>query len=371
MRRCLADRCVATLTQEVLVDVIRNAPFTDSSDLGSSLARLVVGSPGADAAAAFGLWLSGRLHCAIWLAHVCPAAEPAPAPDLLADAADQTVAYAAEWQRRLQNLRGYAPPGADVDAQLLHGSAAGALSHLGPSSSCCTRTTPHAPFVTEPTRSLREASRAHADTLVARRRARPSSRRSTSARGDDPASGARHPQRGCAVTGYAKDALVTTQWVHDPVQRDLPGPETLAILLGDRGISSRETIMLLHGDRTTGRRGGPPPGIAGQEVAMTRRRAAHSGWAPRTSRPSRRRAGARWHSSFRSCRLRDPCVPPMPQARSRRRVRANCRFSAGRLIWITLGMLTTGADHGWADTSSGGTGMGFYLLLGPSSASGS
>jgi thiosulfate/3-mercaptopyruvate sulfurtransferase len=88
------------------------------------------------------------------------------------------------------------------------------------------------------------------------------------------------------VTGYAKDALVTTQWVHDhldtddvrivevderpalyadghvpgaigldwradlndPVQRDLPAPEALARLLGDRGISSRDTIVL-YGDR--------------------------------------------------------------------------------------------------------------------------
>jgi thiosulfate/3-mercaptopyruvate sulfurtransferase len=87
------------------------------------------------------------------------------------------------------------------------------------------------------------------------------------------------------VTAYAKDALVTTQWVHDhldadgvriievderpalyadghvpgavgldwradlndPVRRDLPAPEPLANLLGDRGISSRDTIVL-YGD---------------------------------------------------------------------------------------------------------------------------
>jgi nucleotide-binding universal stress UspA family protein len=210
------------------------------------------GSRGADAAAAFGLWLSGRLPCAVRLAHVCPAAEPAPAPDLLVGAADQTVAYTAEWQRRLQNLRVYAPPGADISAQLLHGGAAGALidfasqtaadlilvgSHgIGPlrgallgsvssqllSHAPCSvmifrengalepasharsvvvgidgspasrralefaatiavalaaelvllhAYDPHAPFVTEPSRALREMSRAHARAIVAEARA--------------------------------------------------------------------------------------------------------------------------------------------------------------------------------------------------------
>lgn len=37
-------------------------------------------------------------------------------------------------------------------------------------------------------------------------------------------------------------------------------------------------------------------------------------------------------------------------------------FGGYGFLWITLGMLTIGADHGWADTSSS-TGMGFYLIV--------
>jgi hypothetical protein len=37
-------------------------------------------------------------------------------------------------------------------------------------------------------------------------------------------------------------------------------------------------------------------------------------------------------------------------------------FGGYGFLWITLGMLTVGSDHGWANASSA-TGMGFYLLL--------
>lgn len=37
-------------------------------------------------------------------------------------------------------------------------------------------------------------------------------------------------------------------------------------------------------------------------------------------------------------------------------------FGGYGFLWITLGMLTIGADHGWADRSSS-TGMGFYLIV--------
>ena len=97
---------------------------------GPVLSRLLVGydgSAGADAAAAFGLWLAATAGCRTTLAHVVPSRDAGTSPELLPALADQTVAYEAEWQRRLESLRDYAADGAAVDCRLIPGTPSGAL----------------------------------------------------------------------------------------------------------------------------------------------------------------------------------------------------------------------------------------------------
>lgn len=85
------------------------------------------GSDGADAAAAFGLWLAAKAGCRMTLAHVVPSRDAGASADLLPAGADQALAYQAEWQRRLENLRDYAAEDAAVDCRIVSGTPAGAL----------------------------------------------------------------------------------------------------------------------------------------------------------------------------------------------------------------------------------------------------
>jgi nucleotide-binding universal stress UspA family protein len=97
---------------------------------GVRVARLLVGydgSDGANAAAAFGLWLAGKTGCQATLVHAGPTPETAPSADLLPAAAEQVVAYEREWRWRLENLREYAADDAVVDCRVVRGSPAGAL----------------------------------------------------------------------------------------------------------------------------------------------------------------------------------------------------------------------------------------------------
>lgn len=97
---------------------------------GRRLARLVVGydgSDGANAAAAFGLWLAGKSGCEATIVHAGPAPESAPSADLLPAAAEQVVASEREWDWRLGNLREYAADDAVVECRVVRGSPAGAL----------------------------------------------------------------------------------------------------------------------------------------------------------------------------------------------------------------------------------------------------
>lgn len=94
------------------------------------LGRLVVaydGSDGADAAAAFGLWLAGKAGSAVTVVHASPAPEAAPSAGLLPGAAEQVVADEREWRRRMRNLREYAGPHAVVETRVVRGQPAGAI----------------------------------------------------------------------------------------------------------------------------------------------------------------------------------------------------------------------------------------------------
>ena len=94
------------------------------------LSRLVVGydgSDGANAAAAFALWLAGKAGCEATLVHAGPAPEAAPSADVMAAGADQAVAYEREWRGRLETLREYGAAEAALDCRVVHGNAAGAL----------------------------------------------------------------------------------------------------------------------------------------------------------------------------------------------------------------------------------------------------
>lgn len=105
------------------------APAADQPR-GPRLARLVVGydgSDGANAAAAFGLWLAGKSGCEATIVHAGPTPESVPSGDLLPAAAEQIVAYEREWQWRLGNLREYAADDAAVECRVVRGSPAGAL----------------------------------------------------------------------------------------------------------------------------------------------------------------------------------------------------------------------------------------------------
>ncbi|HET9739016.1 MAG TPA: universal stress protein [Solirubrobacteraceae bacterium] len=94
------------------------------------MARLVVGYDGsncANAAAAFGLWLAGKVGCQAIVVNAGPTPETAPSADLLPAAAEQVVAYEREWQSRLENLREYAAEDAVVECRVVRGSPAGVL----------------------------------------------------------------------------------------------------------------------------------------------------------------------------------------------------------------------------------------------------
>jgi nucleotide-binding universal stress UspA family protein len=89
----------------------------------ATLGPLVVGYDGSDsanAAAAFGLPLAGKAGSRTTLVHA------GPPPDAGARTA-VVVAYERDWRRRLENLREYAPLGAQLDCRVVRGSAAGAL----------------------------------------------------------------------------------------------------------------------------------------------------------------------------------------------------------------------------------------------------
>jgi nucleotide-binding universal stress UspA family protein len=85
------------------------------------------GSDGANAAAAFALWLTGKTGCRTTLLHVGPAPDAAGSPALAAAAGEYVVEYADEWHRRLENLREYAPEDAMLDCRVAVGNPAGAL----------------------------------------------------------------------------------------------------------------------------------------------------------------------------------------------------------------------------------------------------
>jgi nucleotide-binding universal stress UspA family protein len=93
------------------------------------LSRLLVGydgSDGANAAAAFGLWLAATAGCRTTLAHVIPEADALSSADLMAAFAERTVSEELEWRTRLETLGGYAEHAA-VDCRVVSGTPAGAL----------------------------------------------------------------------------------------------------------------------------------------------------------------------------------------------------------------------------------------------------
>lgn len=97
---------------------------------GPRLSRLVVGhdgSDGANAAAAFGLWLAGKTGCHATGVHAGPTPDTASSAELLPAAAEQVAAGEREWRRRLENLREYAAQDAVVDCHVVRGSPAGVL----------------------------------------------------------------------------------------------------------------------------------------------------------------------------------------------------------------------------------------------------
>ena len=101
-----------------------------SSTAPAPPARIVVGydaSDSANAAAAFGLWLAGKLGCEATVIHAAPTPESVPRAEALPAAAEQVVAYEREWRRRLENLREYAGQDAVVKCRMARGSAAGTL----------------------------------------------------------------------------------------------------------------------------------------------------------------------------------------------------------------------------------------------------
>jgi nucleotide-binding universal stress UspA family protein len=82
------------------------------------------GSDGANAAAAFGMWLAGKTGCETTLVHAGPAPEAAHSAELLAE---HVLAHEREWRRQLENLREYAPEAAALQCRIVRGSPAGAL----------------------------------------------------------------------------------------------------------------------------------------------------------------------------------------------------------------------------------------------------
>ena len=108
-------------------DARSSRPTQSEPDRVAQLAVGYDGSDGANAAAAFGLWLAGKTGCQVTIVHAGPTPETAPSADLLPAAAEQVVAYEREWQWRLENLREYAAEDAAVECRVVRGSPAGAL----------------------------------------------------------------------------------------------------------------------------------------------------------------------------------------------------------------------------------------------------
>ena len=102
----------------------------DGHEVRSPLERLVVaydGSDGANAAAAFGLWLAGTAGSVVMIVHASPPPEAAPSAGLLPGAAEQVVADEREWRWRVRNLCEYAGPHAVVETRVVRGQPAGAI----------------------------------------------------------------------------------------------------------------------------------------------------------------------------------------------------------------------------------------------------
>ncbi|HEU4974820.1 MAG TPA: universal stress protein [Baekduia sp.] len=92
--------------------------------------RVVVGydaSDGANAAAAFGLWLTAKAGVRTTIVHASPTPESAPSAGALPAAAMDVVADEAAWQRRLDALREYAPDPGPIETRVVRGGPAGAL----------------------------------------------------------------------------------------------------------------------------------------------------------------------------------------------------------------------------------------------------
>ena len=111
---------------------------TEAATLSSGvrLRRLLAAFDGSDSSAAacsFALRLAGKAHAEAALVHVCPELKYAPhpaytaPPDALRAAAEQRLAAAAEWRRRLDAVREYAAAGASVESVVVRGQPAGAL----------------------------------------------------------------------------------------------------------------------------------------------------------------------------------------------------------------------------------------------------
>jgi len=85
------------------------------------------GSDGANAAAAFALWLAGHVRAKVTAVHASPTPKNAASSDLLAGAAAQVVAQERDWQRRLDNLREYAATHTVVESRVVRGRPASVI----------------------------------------------------------------------------------------------------------------------------------------------------------------------------------------------------------------------------------------------------
>jgi nucleotide-binding universal stress UspA family protein len=97
----------------------------------------VDGSDAAGAAASFAIWLAGTAGADVTLVHVCPDlggaehAAPRADPAAFRAAAEHRLQETARWQRRLQNLAGYAVAGAHVQTRVVRGRVSAAVLEAG------------------------------------------------------------------------------------------------------------------------------------------------------------------------------------------------------------------------------------------------
>ena len=118
------------VTSMTAAEHAHSSPTPDVAPAAPALSQLLVGYDGSDsanAAAAFGLWLASKAGCRTTLAHVTQSGDSGASAELLPAVADSMVAYKAEWQRRMENMRDYAADAAAVDCHVVSGTPAGAL----------------------------------------------------------------------------------------------------------------------------------------------------------------------------------------------------------------------------------------------------